>query len=115
MAFSKTDYNNSDIFERLRALTMVRCGHHIQTSMSSLSLKQQRIANDWLNTYIYQKLNCDNWLDCLISDFQIMCNEEIFDPALSCKKDYSNLYVRDSNTFPILLDKDIDIAETEYR
>jgi hypothetical protein len=44
-----------------------------------------------------------------------MCNEEIFDPALSCKKDYSNLYVRDSNTFPILLDKDIDIAETEYR
>ena len=66
MPFSKTDYETPEVFERLRALTMVKCGHHIQTSMKQLSLKQIRIANDWLNTYIYQKLNCENWFDVLI-------------------------------------------------
>ena len=115
MVFSKTDFEDQDIFERLRALTMVKCGHHIQTTMAQLSIKQRRIANDWLNTYIYQKLGCDNWLDCLLTDFQIICNEELFDPDLSYKKDYTNLFIRDSNTFPVLIDKDTDISQTEYR
>ena len=115
MLFCKTDYETPEIFERLRALAMVKCGHHIQTSMSQLSLKQKRIVNDWLNAYIFTQLNCENWLDCLIADFQIICNEELFDPELSSKKDYINLFVRDTNTFPVLIDKDTDISETEYR
>ena len=90
--FSKTDFEDKDVSERLRALTMVKCGHHIQTNMLQLSLKQKRIANDWLNTYIYQKLQCDHWLQVLIADFQIICNEELFDPELSSKKDYTNLF-----------------------
>jgi uncharacterized protein VirK/YbjX len=113
--FSKTDFEDKDVSERLRALTMVKCGHHIQTSMLQLSLKQKRIANDWLNTYIYQKLQCDHWLQVLIADFQIICNEELFDPELSSKKDYTNLFVRDTNTFPVLLEKDTDISTTEYK
>jgi hypothetical protein len=115
MNFSKTDYENPEVFERLRALTMVKCGHHIQTTMTQLSLKQKRIVNDWLNAYISSNLQCLNWLDVLIDDFQIICNEELFDPGLSYKKDYTNLYIRESNTFPILIDKDTDISETEYR
>ena len=114
-SFTKEDYETPEIFERLRALTMVKCGYNIQTSMLQLSLKQKRIVNDWLNTYIYQNLNCENWLEILIADFQIICNEELFDPELSSKKDYTNIYVRDTNTFPILLEKDVDISETEFR
>jgi hypothetical protein len=113
--FTKEDFETPDIFERLRALTMVKCGHHIQTTMQQLSLKQKRVANDLLNTYIYQKLNCDDWTTVLIDDFQKICNEELFDPELTYKKDYSNIYVRETNTFPVLIDKDTDISETEYR
>lgn len=115
MPFSKTDYEDPDVFERLRALTMVKCGHNIQKTMLEMNAKQKRIANEWLNTYIYEKLNCDNWLEVLIADFNIICNEELFDPELSYKKDYTNVYVRNSNAFPILLEKEVDISETEYR
>jgi len=115
MPFCKIDYENPEIFERLRALAMVKCGHHIQTSTSQLSLKKLRMVNDWLNTYIYQKLQCDHWLQVLIADFQIICNEELFDPELSAKLDYTNLFVKDTNTFPVLLEKDTDISTTEYK
>ena len=113
--FCKTDFENPEVFERLRALAMVKNGHHIQTTMSQLAIKQKRIVNYWLNCYISTNLNCDNWLTILIDDFQIICNEELFDPELSYKKDYSNIYVRDTNTFPILIDKDTDISETEFK
>jgi len=115
MPFSKEDFNDPDIYERLRALTMVRTGNKLQLRFDSLPMKQKRIANEWLNTYIHQRLDCDNWKDVLLSDFQIMCEEEIFDPALNAKNDYTNLYVKQSSTVPVLLDKDVDISETEYK
>lgn len=115
MPFGKTDFENPDIFERLRALAMVNTGHKLQGKFSDLSVKQRRDTNDWLNTYIYQKLNCDNWMDTLLSDFNDMCNEKLFDPDLSSKKDYSNVFVRQSSSEPVLLDKETDIRDTEYR
>lgn len=115
MPFTKEDFSDPDIYERLRALTMVRTGSKLQMRINDLPMKQRRIANEWLNTYIHQRLNCENWKDTLLSDFQIMCEEEIFDPALSAKKDYTNIFVRQSSDVPVLLDKDVDIRDTEYK
>jgi len=115
MPFTKENFNDPDIFERLRALSMVRTGNKLQTRFDNLTLKKQRFANEWLNTYIFQKLDCDNWKDILLSDFQILCNEELFDPSLSEKKDYTNVFVRQSSLEPVLIDKETDIRDTEYK
>ncbi len=115
MAFCKTDFEDPDIFERLRALSMVRTGNKLQTRFDNLTLKQRRIANEWLNTYIYQKLDCDNWKEILLSDFQILCEEELFDHNLSEKKDYTNVFVRQSSLEPVLIDKETNIEDTEYK
>jgi len=103
--FCKTDFENPKVIEKLRAVTMVKSGHHIQTTMSILSLKQKRIVNDWLNAYIVSNLQCENWEAILFNDFQQVCNEELFDPALSPKKDYTNIYIRDTNMVPFLMEK----------
>lgn len=115
MPFTKEDFSDPDIFERLRALSMVRTGNKLQTHFDNLTFKQRRIANEWLNTYIYQSLNCDNWMEILLSDFQILCEEELFDPKLSTKKDYTNTFIRQSSIEPVLIDKDVDIRDTEYK
>lgn len=115
MPFTKDDFNDPNIFERLRALSMVRTGNKLQTRFDDLTIKKKRMANEWLNTYIFQKLDCDNWLDILLSDFQILCEEEIFDHNLSAKNDYTNVFVRQSSSEPVLLDKETDIRETEYK
>jgi len=113
-SFNQTDFADPDIFERLRALSVVRTGHHIQTSIYELNLKQRRLANEWLNMYINKFLNCDNWMETLLSDFQTICDEELFDPKLSAKKDYTNTFVRQSCIEPKLIDKETDIRDTEY-
>jgi hypothetical protein len=115
MPFTKEDFSNPDIFERLRALSMVRTGNRLQARFEDLTLKKQRFANEWLNTYIFQKLDCDNWLDILLKDFQILCEEELFDPNLGAKHDYTNVFVRQSSIEPVLLDKETDIRDTEYK
>ena len=73
------------------------------------------MANDWLNAYISDKLNCDNWLQVLCDDFQILCEEEIFDHNLSSKHDYTNIRIKQSSLEPVLLEKDVNIADTEYK
>ena len=113
-SFNQTDFADPDIFERLRALSVVRTGHHIQTSFYELNLKQRRLTNEWLNMYINKFLNCDNWMETLLSDFQTICDEELFDPELSAKKDYTNIFVRRSCIEPKLIDKETDIRDTEY-
>lgn len=115
MPFTKEDFSDPDIFERLRALAMVRTGNKLQTRFDSLTIKQRRHANEWMNTYIFQKLDCDNWMEVLLSDFQNLCEEELFDPNLGAKKDYTNVFVRQSSIEPVLLDKDVDIRDTEYK
>jgi len=115
MPFTKENFSDPNIFERLRALSMVKTGNKIQTRFEHLTMKKQRVANEWLNTYIFQKLDCDNWLDILLSDFQILCEEELFDPNLSATKDYTNVFIRQSSLEPVLLDKETDIRDTEYR
>jgi hypothetical protein len=115
MPFCKSDFTDPDVFERLRALSIVHCGHKIQTSFHDLTMKQQRFVNTYLNEYIQKKLDCDNWLEVLLGDFQILCNEELFDPSLNAKNDYTNTYVRASNITPVLLEKEVDIADTEFK
>ena len=115
MPFTKDDFSDPDIFERLRALSMVRTGNKLQTRFDDLTFKKKRIANEWLNTYIYQKLDCDNWMEVLLSDFQILCDEELFDPKLNAKQDYTNVYVKQSCIEPVLIGKDVDIRDTEYK
>ena len=115
MPFTKEDFRDPDVFERLRALSMVRTGNKIHTKFDDLIMKQRRIANEWLNTYIFQKLDCDNWMDILLSDFQTLCEEELFDPNFNAKKDYTNIFIRQSSSVPVLLDKDVDIRDTEYK
>jgi hypothetical protein len=115
MPFTKEDFSDPDVFERLRALSMVRTGNKIQTKFDNLTVKKQRVANEWLNTYIFQKLDCDNWKEVLLNDFQILCDEEIFDSNFDAKHDYTNLIIRQSSLEPVLLDKETDIRDTEYR
>ncbi len=115
MPFGKSDFEDPDIFERLRALTMVRNGYRLQTKFGQLSVRQRRDANEWLNMYIYKNLNCENWFDILLNDFNEMCNEKIFNPDLNEKKDYSNIFIRQSNLEPVLIDKETDIRDTEYK
>lgn len=115
MSFCKTDFEDPNIFERLRALSMVRTGNKLQSKFGDLTLKQRRAANEWLNTYIFKNLNCDNWKDVLLSDFQILCEEELFDPNLNAKNDYTNIFVRQSSLEPVLLDKETNIEDTEYK
>ena len=71
--FSTSDYADPDIYERLRALSMVKINNNILTKFSSLSLKEQRLANLELNKYIRESLaNRENWKDTLINDFNMV-------------------------------------------
>jgi len=92
--FSPQDYADPDIIERLRALTMVKLNKNILTKFSSLSAKEQRLANLELNKYIKESLGETNWKDTLINDFNLVANEEVFQNP---KFDYSKVYVRPSD------------------
>lgn len=91
--FTPADYAEPDIIERLRALTMVKLNKNILTKFSSLSVKEQRLANLELNKYIRESLGEINWKDTLINDFNLVANEEVFQNP---KFDYSKVYVRPS-------------------
>ena len=92
--FSPADYKDPDIYERLRALTMVKLNKNILTKFSSLTVKEQRLANEQLNNYIRECLGKDDWKDRLINDFNLVANEEVFQNP---KFDYSKVYVRPSS------------------
>lgn len=115
MSFCKSDFEDPEIFERLRALSICKTGNKIQTNFHNLTMKKKREANEWLNSYIFNKLNCDNWREILLNDFQILCHEELFDPDLNSKNDYTTIFVKQSNLEPVLIDKEINIEDTEYK
>ena len=93
--FNPSDYADPDIYERLRALSMVKINNNILTKFSSLSLKEQRLANLELNKYIRESLaNRENWKDTLINDFNMVADEEVFENP---KFDYAKVYVPPSN------------------
>ena len=92
--FSPSDYADPDIYERLRALSMVKINKNILTKFSSLSLKEQRLANLELNKYIRESLGGTDWKDTLINDFNMVANEEVFQNP---KFDYAKVYVPPSN------------------
>ena len=89
--FSPQDY----IYERLRAIFVAKINKNILTKFSSLSLKEQRLANLELNKYIRECLgNREDWKDTLINDFNMVANEEVFQNP---KFDYAKVYVPPSN------------------
>ena len=92
--FSPSDYSDPDIYERLRALTMVKLNKNILTKFSSLTVKEQRLANEQLNNYIKESLGKDDWKDRLINDFNLVANEEVFQNP---KFDYSKVFVTPSS------------------
>ena len=87
---NQTDFNDPDIFERLRAISVVKINKNIMTKFSSLSLKEKRLANEQLNNYIKQYLGEDSWKETLIHDFNTICSEELWENP---KFDFSKLYV----------------------
>ena len=88
--FTQADFLDPDIFERLRAIFVVKTNKNIMSKFSSLSLKEKRLANLELNNYIKENLTTETWKDTLIADFNAICREEIFENP---KFDYAKLYV----------------------
>ncbi len=88
--FTQTDFNDPDIFERLRAISVVKINKNIMTNFRTLSLKEKRLANLELNNYIKESLGTESWRDTLIFDFNAICREEIFENP---KFDYAKVYV----------------------
>ena len=101
--FSQEDFKNPITFEMLRAIAMVKTGNPLLTHFSNLPTKQKRVVNEFLNNYIKNQLSGENWEQCLQEDFNELCQEEIFDDTFGEKRDYTNIFVRNTNTEPILL------------
>lgn len=112
LLFNKTDFENPVTIEMLRAISTVACGNRIMTPYASLTAKQKRQINEYLNNYIKTTLSGEDWEQRLQEDFNNLCHEEIFDDALGEKKDYTVFPVKQSSTEPILIEG--DITETEY-
>lgn len=112
LLFNKSDFENPVTFEMLRAIAVVGAGNHIMTLYSSLTAKQQRLTNEYLNNYIKTSLSGVDWEQKLQEDFNRLCHEEIFDEALGEKKDYTVFPAKQSSTEPVLIEG--DIMETEY-
>lgn len=102
LLFNKSDFENPMVYEMLRAISVVKCGHPIMTQFSLMSLKSKRIANEYLNNYIKNTLNTVDWEQILQGDFNQLCQEEIFDDSFGEKRDYTNLFVRHTTTEPVL-------------
>jgi hypothetical protein len=112
LLFNKSDFENPVTFEMLRAVATVGAGNHIMQPYASLTAKQKRLTNEFLNNYIKTALSGADWEQRLQEDFNRLCNEEIFDDTLGEKKDYTVFPVKQSSIDPVLIEG--DITETEY-
>ncbi len=88
--FTNEDFLDPDVFERLRAISVVRINKNIMTKFSTLSIKEKRLANEQLNNYIKEKLNGTDWKETLIAEFNAICREELWENP---KFDFSKVYV----------------------
>lgn len=101
--FNQEDFKNPITFEMLRAIAMVKTGNPLLSHFSNLSAKQKRVVNEFLNNYIRNTLADEDWELRLQEDFNELCQEEIFDDSFGEKRDYTNIFVRNTNTEPLLL------------
>ena len=105
--FTKEDFTNPITWEMLRAIATVKCGHSIMTPFNSFAIKQKRVVNEYLNNYIKNSLAGEDWELVLQSDFNDLCQEEIFDDSFGEKRDYTNIFVKNHNPEPVLITGDL--------
>ena len=77
--FCPDDFLNKDIKDKLLVVTMSKMGKYPLTNFETLTMKEKRVANEIVNEYI-RKLPTlkKDWNDKLTYDFNVVCNEEIF-------------------------------------
>jgi len=78
--FCPDDFLKKEIKDKLHVITMSKLNKYPLTNFETLSIKEKRIANEIVNEYISKlpKLNAD-WNAKLTNDFNLICNEDIFD------------------------------------
>lgn len=97
------DFSNKETRDKLHCIALSNCSIYPLTDFHSLSMKQQRIANEVINDYI-QKLPKINWISKLNEDFNRVCQEDIFN---NNKIDYTSVSFKQK---PI---EDFPVIETE--
>lgn len=77
--FCPDDFLKKEIKDKLMVITMSKLGKYPLTNFETLSMKEKRIANEIANDYIKKlpPLN-EDWNAKLTNDFNLVCNEEIF-------------------------------------
>ena len=75
--FCEDDFAKKEIREKLHVITMSRFNKYPLTDFNSLSMKEKRVANEILNDYV-KHLPVDGWNTKLTCDFNLICQEEIF-------------------------------------
>lgn len=105
LLFNKSDFENPETFEMLRAIAVVGAGAPIMHPFATLSAKQKRLTNEYLNNYIKTSLSSADWKEKLQQDFNNLCHEEIFDDTLGEKNDYTVFPVKQSNSEPVLIEE----------
>lgn len=76
-AFGLEDFARKEIREKLHVITLSKMNKYPLMDFNSLSLKEKRIGNEILNDYI-SKLPKEDWFLKLTSDFNQVCQEDIF-------------------------------------
>ena len=78
--FCPDDFLKKEIKDKLHVITMSKLNKYPLTNFETLSIKEKRIANEIVNEYI-RKLPPlrDDWNAKLTNDFNLICNEDIFE------------------------------------
>ena len=99
--FCPDDFLKKEIKEKLQVVTLSKMGKYPLTDFETLSMKEKRVANEIVNEYIRKlpTLNKD-WNDKLSYDFNLVCNEEIFNHP---KIDFTQAIIkqRSDEEFPV--------------
>ena len=74
LLFNKSDFENPVTFEMLRAIATVGAGNHIMQPYASLTAKQQRLTNEYLNNYIKTSLSSADCLSCKAKQYRTSFN-----------------------------------------
>jgi hypothetical protein len=74
--FCEDDFLKREVREKLHVITMSKFNKYPLTDFNTLSMKEKRVANEILNEYV--KHLPEHWETKLTCDFNLICQEEIF-------------------------------------
>jgi len=100
--FCPDDFLKKEIKEKLQVVTLSKMGKYPLTDFETLSVKEKRVANEIVNEYIRKLPTLSkDWNDKLTYDFNLVCNEEIFNHP---KIDFTNSISKQSpiEEYPII-------------